>query len=232
MKCATINFSGNNGKSTIAHHMLVPRIKDALYLAVESINAGSEAEEQVRGKDYGALIEEVMLSDNAVIDIGASNVEDLMKLMRQHRGSHEEFDFFIVPAVKDSKQIADTMSTVRVLYSMGVPAKKIKVVMNKVDVDDNVEDIFYPLFAMHEKEKNFCLSKDAVIITSEIYPLLSENKTTIDELLNDKTDWREKMKAAQTPEEKRLAVRMISMIRLAKSAKENLDAVYKTIVGK
>ena len=38
--------------------------------------------------------------DAAIIDVGASNVEDFLKLMQQYDGSHEEFDYFVVPVVK------------------------------------------------------------------------------------------------------------------------------------
>ncbi|ECO4312776.1 hypothetical protein AB0001_004773 [Salmonella enterica] len=231
MKVAIINFSGNNGKTTLGDNLFVPRIPDALYLTVESINAGSEAE-KVRGKDFGVILEEMMMSEKAIIDVGASNVEDLMKLMRQYKGSHEEFDLFVVPAVKESKQIDDTMSTIRALSALGVPSKKIKVVMNKVEVDDAVEDVFFPLFAMHKEEKLFTLSPAAKVESSEIYPLLKTYGTSIEKLLGDSTDWRLKMREAKTEEEKRTAVRMISMTRLARSAKDNLDNVFKIITGK
>ncbi len=39
MKVAVINFSGNVGKTTIAGHLLVPRIDGAELIAVETINA-------------------------------------------------------------------------------------------------------------------------------------------------------------------------------------------------
>ncbi|MBZ8143267.1 StbB, partial [Rubrivivax gelatinosus] len=39
MKVAVISFSGNVGKTTIARHLLAPRIPGAQLIAVESINA-------------------------------------------------------------------------------------------------------------------------------------------------------------------------------------------------
>ncbi len=108
MKVAVVNFSGNTGKSTISKHLLLPRIKDAELITVEPINADEGDGEKVRGKQFGALMEQLMLIDAAVVDVGSSNVEDFMKLMMQYRGSHEDIDFFVVPAVKDSKQIKDT----------------------------------------------------------------------------------------------------------------------------
>jgi len=78
MKVAVINFSGNVGKTTIARHLLAPRIPDADFIAVESINADEGQERPVRGKQFGELQEYLQTVDNAVVDIGASNVEDLL----------------------------------------------------------------------------------------------------------------------------------------------------------
>ena len=39
MKIAVINFSGNVGKTTVARHLLAPRIPGAEVIAVESLNA-------------------------------------------------------------------------------------------------------------------------------------------------------------------------------------------------
>ncbi|MCE4351924.1 hypothetical protein LYZ86_22400, partial [Xanthomonas hortorum pv. cynarae] len=145
MKIAVINFSGNTGKSTVSKHLLYPRLKDAEYIAVESINADEGEGESVRGKQFGALQEQLLVIDSAVIDVGSSNVEDFVKLMRQYRGSHEDMDLFVIPAVKEAKQIKDTIATIQALAAMGVPAKKIRVVFNKLEADDTVEDAFYPL---------------------------------------------------------------------------------------
>lgn len=39
MKIAVINFSGNVGKTTVARHLLLPRIQGAELISVESVNA-------------------------------------------------------------------------------------------------------------------------------------------------------------------------------------------------
>ena len=84
MKAAVINFSGNVGKSTVAKHLLLPRIEDAELIAVESINADAGDGTTVRGRQFGALSEQLLLLDAAVIDVGSSNVEDFVRLMRQY----------------------------------------------------------------------------------------------------------------------------------------------------
>lgn len=70
MKVAIINFSGNVGKTTIARHLLLPRIKDAELISIESANA---------------------LRGNLIVDIGASNVEDLITPYAQVQGQSRGF---------------------------------------------------------------------------------------------------------------------------------------------
>lgn len=231
MKVAVINFSGNVGKSTVAKHLLLPRIEDAEFICVESINA-DEGDVLVRGKQFGALSEQLLLIDSAVIDVGSSNVEDFVKLMRQYEGSHEDVDFFVVPAVKESKQIRDTIATIQALAAMGIPANKVRVVFNRIETDETVEDAFYPLIAYHEDTKAFTLRPKAAIHFSELYQRLRTHNATIAELLADTTDYKARLREATTPEEKAAAAARISMRRLAGSAQANLDAVFAVIAAK
>ena len=68
------------------------------------------------------------------------DVEDFLKMMQHYADSQEEFDLFVVPVVKDGKQQADTVNTIRALRATGVPAAKILVPINKVETDDDLEE--------------------------------------------------------------------------------------------
>ncbi|MGY2492756.1 StbB family protein [Cupriavidus sp. CP313] len=183
MKVAIINFSGNVGKTTLAKQLLAPRM-NAPEFAVETINAGASDNaadvERLKGKEFGSLQEELMELDSAIVDIGASNVEEFVKLMGQFEGSHEEFDYYVVPVVSEKKQQADTVNTIRTLASLGVPARKIRVVFNKVDVDDagDLPRLFGPVFGYHDTHKGFTLRPDAVLFSNEIFERLRPLKKT------------------------------------------------------
>ncbi len=230
MKIAVINFSGNVGKSTVAKHLLSPRIPGSEFISVESINADESDGDTMRGKQFGALSEQLMLVNDAIIDVGSSNVEDFMKLMKQYQGSHEDMDLFVVPAVKEAKQIGDTIATIQALTSLGVQPKKIRLIFNRVEVDEVVEDVFYPLFAFHEDTKSFTMRSRAAIQFSELYQRLRPHNLTIPGILSDTTDYRAVLQNAKTPEAKTDAAGRISMKRLAISAQANLDHVFASVV--
>jgi hypothetical protein len=230
MKIAVINFSGNVGKSTVARHLLAPRMNNAQVISIESINSDGTQDEAIRGKQFGDLIEAMALMDDAVVDIGASNVEDLINQMKQYRGSHEDFDYFVVPTVSKHKQQRDTISTIEALTEIGVPAKKIRLVFNMVELDETPERVFSGLFEYHASEKGFTLKPDAVIHINDIYGKLKGSEQSIADILKDPTDLKEQLKATKEPEEKLRISRLIGVKRLAAGVSEELDAVFKSLL--
>jgi hypothetical protein len=65
MKIAVINFSGNVGKTTIARHLLLPRIEGAELFSVESLNAADGEGHAMRGRQFGELQELLQTMDSA-----------------------------------------------------------------------------------------------------------------------------------------------------------------------
>lgn len=227
MKVAVINLSGNTGKTTQAKHLLAPRL-GVEPISIETINA-DEGGIRVSAKQFDEVQEHLLLNDVAIVDIGASNIEALMKAMQQYKKSHEDFDFFVVPVVKEAKQQKDTIATVEALHSLGVPAKKIRVVFNMVDVDESIEDAFPAIINYADAEKKCVVRKEAVIFHNDVFTRSREVGKTIQELLDDETDYRALVKTAKDDEEKELLVKMILAKRLAESAQENLDKVFKVL---
>ncbi len=230
LKVIVLNFSGNVGKTTVTTHLLAPRIPDAHVVSIETINSGDESDVKVRGKEFGQLQEDLQSVDSAIIDVGASNIEDVIKLMSQYNGSHEDFDFFIVPVVPKEKQQIDTISTIKALAKLGVPAQKIRVVFNMVDPSEDPVQLFSGIRAFHDKEKKFTLSPDAVIHTNEIFAKLKTSKLTIADVLNDGTDYKAQIKAAKSPEEKARFAELLSVKRLASGVVSEFDAVFAALL--
>lgn len=229
MKIALINFSGNVGKSTISRHLMAPRIPGADIIAVETINSDGNDSEALKGKQFRDLIEALMVMDAAVVDIGASNVEDVMQLMRQYDGSHDVFDYFVVPVVPTMKQQRDTIATISELADIGVPASKIRTVFNQVEPDDDMARTFASIIKFHKAEKAFTLIENAVIHTNEIYGLLNGTTRSVTDVLNDETDYKEKIKEATDQKEKLKFARQHSIKLLAGGVSKEHDAVFKAL---
>lgn len=194
MKVAVINFSGNVGKSTVARHLLAPRMNEATVIPVESINSDSTQDETIRGKQFGELQNGLSILDDVVVDIGASNVEDFVSMMKQYEGSHEDYNYFIIPTVPKTKQQRDTISTIEALSSIGIPSEKIRIVFNIVDIEENVRRIFSGIFDYAELSKNCTINNECVIHNNEIYEKINSSEKTVSQILKDPTDFKEMIK--------------------------------------
>lgn len=228
-KIAVINFSGNVGKSTIAAHLLAPRMPGAAIVSVESINSGSASAIAIKGKQFGELQEDMLTVDCAVVDVGSSNVEDFLALMKQYRGSHEDFDLYLVPCVADVKQQKDTANCVARLASIGVPKEKIILVFNKVPEDADVAASFEALIAFAQAEQLCRYDLACTVFESELYGRIKDGTRSIAEIANDPRDIKQLIaKAASSAEKSALAAQLADK-RLAQGVIENLDQVFSAI---
>ena len=228
---AVISYSGNVGKSTVARHLLAPRMGDASVISIESINADDNDGPTMRGNEFGALQENLMTLDAAVVDIGASNVEDLVNRMKSYSGSHEDFDVFIVPTVPDAKQERDTLATIKALSDeIGIERERIRVVLNRVDPRASLESSFASLFKFHATHRGFILREEAAIHENELFGKLANSTTTISDLLADTTDYKAMIRDAQSPHEKTELARKVSMRRLAVGVNAQLDSVFAALM--
>ncbi|MDO9142519.1 MAG: StbB family protein [Methylobacter sp.] len=238
MKIVVINFSGNVGKSTIAAHLLKPRLNDAKIFSIETLNTDSSKDgvdvENYKGKQFNTLMEEIILERDCIIDVGASNAEDFCQLRLQHKGSSKKFDCFVVPAVIEKKQIYDTLKTIDTLAEMGVPKKRIKVIFNKLAPDDSVEQEFWMIFAGEDTKKNFTLNPEWSLVHNEAFENCKELGMPLAKILADKTDYQALGLAAKKAGNEAEARRLIKLCLLkmtAISAAENMDQVFNGMFG-
>ena len=229
MKVAVINFSGNVGKTTVARHLLAPRIDGAKVIAIESINADDGQADALRGRQFGELQEYLQTVDNVVVDIGASNVEDLLNLMRKYRGSHEDFDYFVIPTVPALKQQQDTTATLAELIRIGVPAAKLKVVFNQVDDDVKIAETFDTLLAFIAENRPAHASTLCRLGANEIYERVKGTGAGLAELANDKTDYKALIAQARDTAEKVAWAQKLATRRLAAGVVPELDECFAAL---
>jgi len=229
MKVAIINFSGNVGKTTVARHLLAPRIKKAEIVSVESANADEQEADALRGKDFAHLQQYMLASDDLIVDIGASNVEDLLSLMRKFKGSHDDFDYFIIPAVPDVKQQKDTANTANELAKMGVPSSKIKIILNRVEDAETPGKQFTALLGFLAVNQVATLNMAAHLTDNEIYQLVKQDGRSISDLAADKTDYKALIGKATDKGEKVALADKLAVKRLATGVLPELDACFAAL---
>ena len=231
LKIAVVNFSGNVGKSTIARYLLSPRMPHAPLVAVETINSdGGMDEVTVKAADFGQLQEELLLHESAIVDVGASNIEEFLSLMHMYRGSHQDFDLFVVPCVPELKQQKDTIECVYALSDLGVEASKIRIVFNMVDVKSNVTEVFGPLIRFSETEDKCWVDVGAYIERNELFAWLRRLPSSIQSLLDDPRDFKKEISRSTDSEEKMELAKNLALQRMAMGVQENLDHVFGVLI--
>lgn len=219
MKLAFLNFSGKVGKSTLCNTFAYPRMPDATIIRVETINdsgvSGAAKEIYLKGSELGKLETELAKTNNAIVDIGASNVERFILSLTSQFESHYAFDYFIVPIKADIKaqiEMGEAMKTITALHEMGIEADRIKILFNMLPVEANIEEECKQLIAMHKKMPVFTLNLKAVIHESEAFAALSVAKKPYIEMLADPLNYRQEMNKIPLEKEKD-RTEMVKLIR-------------------
>ena len=229
MKIAVINFSGNAAKTTIARHLLAPRIQGAEVIAIESINADDGQTAALRGSQFGELQEYLQTVDSVVVDIDASNVEDLLSLMRKYRGSHEDFDYFAIPAVPALKQQQDTITTLDALSRLGIRAEKLRVVFNQVEGDAEISVAFDTVLAFARQTSLARPSTRCCLGANEIYERAKAADVDLATLAADSTDFKALIARAQTTSGKLELAQKLATRSLACGVVPELDACFAAL---
>lgn len=234
MKVVVLNYTGTVGKTTVAAHLLAPRMGDAPIFAIETINETAEGlgldVEKLRGEQFKGLFNELIKLDNAIIDVGASNVEEFLNGMARFEDSHMEIDYFVVPVTSGTKQMKETISMISSLEDFAIPAEKIRIIFNRVETD--VQEEFATLIQYAKKQKSCTVNTRAAIAENELFDLLAIKRLSIGTILADETDYKLKIKEIGKDGDKKLRDHYADLFvikSLAKSVNRNLDAAFEAL---
>ncbi|PSU67882.1 StbB [Photobacterium phosphoreum] len=226
MNIIVINFSGNVGKSIVSQYLLAPRLNDATIISIESINTTGHQEDNIKGKYFDEIMAAAVDSNNAILDVGASNVEEFINQMKDNVGSEEDFDYFIIPTINRAKQISDTISTINTLTTLGVEKNKIRVLFNMVGRDDNINKIFIELIDVCSDVAT--INTQAVIYENNLFNRLmdEDKKVKIIDIVNDDTDFSALIKASNDSVERQQLTFKKGTKRLAVGVQRILDEAF------
>ena len=169
--------------------------------------------------------------EHVVVDIGASNVEDLLSLMHKYkyRGSHEDFDYFVIPTVPALKQQQDTVATLAELARLGIPGSKLKLVFDQVEDGTDVSQTFDTLLAFIEQQQIMTTNARCRIGANEIYQRIKGTGQNLVDLARDETDYKALIVKSRDTAEKLVWAQKLAARRLALGVVPELDACYAAL---
>ena len=229
-----MSFSGNVGKSTLIRHLFMPRLPGYTLKEVESINtSGNTDAAVVHGMNIGKHLDDLILSDNTIFDVGASNVEAFIDALKVREGAHEDIALFVVPATPDEKQKLDAVNTVSYLLKYGTDPSKICVIFNLVPpalIGDDIAEQFKPFFRMKKDYPAMNVSVENAVYKNELFNKLTRTGYSVAELASDETDYKA-MIAKETDEKvKAELAKKLTFVRMSKAIEKELDKLFERMV--
>ncbi len=229
MKIAVINFAGNVGKTTVARHLLMPRIEGAELVCVKRSMSNADQRQAVPARQFGELQEYLQMVDSAVVDIDISECEELLRQMHMYRGSHEDFDCFVVPAMASLNQQLDTIATLVELARLGVDASRIRVVFNAIDDGVDIQDAFGELMAFLAAQPIAQARPEARLRRNPIYEQVINAGADLAALARDRTDYKALIAQVTSTRDKLVLSRTLGNCRLARGVLPELDACFTAL---
>jgi Asp-tRNA(Asn)/Glu-tRNA(Gln) amidotransferase B subunit len=149
--------------------------------------------------------------------------------MSRYRGSHQDFDYFIVPTVPATKQQQDTIATLVALARLGVSSDAVRLVFNMLDEDTDIAREFKPLLAFIEKTSSARADPACRLNSNEIYGLVNATGVEIAALADDTTNFKALIAATASSDERIALARRLAMQRLARGVVPALDDCFEAL---
>lgn len=231
LKIAILNNSGNVGKSMICDTLFYPRIEGIKKIKIETINSDGTDDETTAATNIKKVFQLIDSSDLAIIDVGASNIENFMANLEMLEGSHEEIDFFFIPTTPKPKQQTDTITTINNLLDLGVESSQIKLIFNFYDTSFLIENL-YPAIFDSELFDELELSEDKnlfVINDNPVFDMLGEMGFHFTEIVNDKRDFKALIRGTDDTKKRNELSHQRSAFRLSQRFTKELDQTFEKI---
>lgn len=236
MKIVVAGISGNLGKSTLSAHMFVPRMENAKLLIVESINQDTQdvvgESQKIRGEEFKKIYMQLVLYENLVVDVGASNAEAFFEGLSSFSQGYDEVDLFVIPVVPGVKEQADSITTARMLAAMGVEKDRIRIVFNRVR--RSVEDEFPEILDAVTKLDCFIANPKCAVYENDIYEDLADLRMPLSEACTLARNELEELKqclrgSAYDPVKFAYAMKRLNVAKKAINTCIHLDEAFKAL---
>lgn len=241
-KIAVLNLSGNVGKTTLATNLLAANYPAAKVISVDPVNNNDALQvdsiqvEELKASQFKQIYHSLMVEDDVILDVGASNVAQFMEELTKFRSAIGELDLIVIPTVPAEKQQKDTIATIEWLHKLGVSSNRIRVIFNQYTGQDPVGDTYAHVIG-------YSIDKDGlnkaswlphpVVASNEVFEMITPLRRTVREVAEDKTDWvakRQAAKAEKNIDALELAIEGQMAHDLAVSGLANLEQAFEDLM--
>ena len=149
--------------------------------------------------------------------------------MQRYRGSHEDFDCFVVPTVAAIKQQQDTIATLIALARLGVPPSKVRLVFNMLEDGFEVQPSFFLVLAFLELQPVAIANAACRLGTNEIDARIRGREVDLATLARDDTNYKALIVQTQDTAKKLALAQKLATRRLASGVVPELDACFAAL---
>lgn len=228
MAICVINLAANVGKSTISHYVLQPRLGAELIVVEDSTSDYGLVGEQgkkFRATNFDGIMSHVLMNigEPLIVTVASSSYTVFLRKMSQYRGSHGDYDYFIVPVTPDDKSIYETQITLRQLLAMGVEKQRIRVVLNKTGFGHDCLQQLVFADLIEFTRLNGVRIVNATLDFNEVYSLARKYRLNLTQLMTaDLTAFKAGVYQLDGD-------RLLKLQSLAYRATRNMDAVFNDL---
>jgi len=233
MKIAILSNSGNVGKTTVSREVFAINMDNPVLIEIETHNAGNEEfakylndYKKFTAEQVQDFYEELMLNDNVIVDVGASNMVAFFDKLSEY-GINNVFDKIVIPVTPDAKQQKDTLKTIIMLIELGTNPEIIYIVPNRVKSLINFEKDF-EVMVNASKDIGFNFDKDYIIKDTTIFKDLEDAGKLLKDVIEDETDY--VTLAKENPSERKKLINLDLVKKAGKTLARDLKRVYQSIM--
>lgn len=136
MKIVVVSKTGFVGKTVLSAHWLKTMMPAAQLFSIEDMNQAADAlgvdVTTMNGGQFSNLMNSIMVEDEAIIDVGMSNVRFFIDGLRKFSNSCQEFDYYFIPLTPEKRCQAEAAETINTLLEIGVDPARIRPIFNKI----------------------------------------------------------------------------------------------------
>ena len=223
-----ISIAGTASKTTYAKHGLVPLMPGSISVAIENLNFGDGPSDiDLSAKQFHALAAKLNANttDSYVIDIGASNVKEMLKHFSELPLTRDEIDAWVVPVRAGSKERYDTLQTANLLMDMGIDPSIICVVPQAVADPDQFDTEFGQLGSILGESGVFM--SPIGVLYNDVYNYIKGSSKSVFDIVAEKPNFKQlRLDNADNPERLQEIGQEMLIFSLAHTACKNLESVF------